>query len=70
MKHTPDHIIYFAPNLEDAYDQFESLLGVRPVFGGLTALSMRQTNKYGKQIELIVNPVCFRTVSQNAHDAG
>ncbi|MEM8862966.1 MAG: VOC family protein [Chloroflexota bacterium] len=34
MKHTPDHIIYFAPSLENAYDQFEKLLGVRPVFGG------------------------------------
>ena len=34
QKHSPDHIIYFVPNLEEAYDHFESLLGVRPIFGG------------------------------------
>lgn len=34
MKHFPDHIIYFVPDLQQAYGFFENLLGVRPVFGG------------------------------------
>ncbi|MFK7803521.1 MAG: VOC family protein [Anaerolineae bacterium] len=32
--HAPDHIVYFVPNLEEAYETFETNWGVRPKFGG------------------------------------
>lgn len=32
--HHPDHIVYFVPDLEKAYDMFETNWGVRPKFGG------------------------------------
>lgn len=34
MKRTIDHIVYGVPNLSKAINQFEDLLGVRPVIGG------------------------------------
>ena len=33
-KHQPDHIVYFVPDLDKAYDMFETNWGVRPKFGG------------------------------------
>lgn len=32
--HRTDHIVYFVPDLEKAYEQFETNWGVRPKFGG------------------------------------
>lgn len=32
--HKPDHIVYFVPNLDEAYETFEKEWGVRPKFGG------------------------------------
>ena len=34
MKRQVDHIVYCVPNLKEAVDYFDSLLGIRPVIGG------------------------------------
>ena len=48
-----DHLVYTVPNLEEAIDQFEKKLGIRPAFGGY------HTTQGTKNAVLNLGNVCY-----------